>query len=171
MGESPELKPTGNITPPQLCFITDNMLRGLARWLRFLGFPAKTVRQIEQLKKLQQEQPEAIFLTSSRKHLSLYSGCSFLIRSDDIQEQLQEINQEFHIFSRMNLLSLCSVCNVPIRPMEKKAVKERIPERVYQQYARFWICPVCGRIYWEGGHIPRLKDKLRRMGIPLPQND
>ncbi len=165
-----EASPEGKHSPT-ISFLADPMLKGLARWLRFLGFPTKIVPRIEQLPEIRQEQPEAIFLTSSKKHLGLCSGPSFLIRSHHVPEQLQELDREFQIFSQMDLLSLCSICNVPIRPVEKKAVKEKVPERVYQQFSRFWVCPVCGRIYWEGGHIPRLKDKLRRMGIPLPQND
>jgi len=36
---------------------------------------------------------------------------------------------------------------------------------VYDTHEEFAMCPVCGRIYWEGTHVSRMKDKLQEVGI------
>ncbi len=149
-------------------FICDSMLRGLARWLRFLGFSTLLSPTVEALTTLMEQHPRATFLTRSRKHAEQFETYSvFLLHSDRIEQQLQELNQAFSLFSRINLLSRCSVCNRVIESVGKETIKGEVPDRVWEHYEKFWRCPQCGRIYWEGGHVARLMDKLRRMGVPV----
>ena len=149
-------------------FLCDEMLKGLAKWLRFLGFSTEITANTSRIMQVLENEPSAIFLTRSRKHARIFPENSvFVLQSDDVAEQLQELNREFSLFNRMKFLSLCSVCNIPIEPIEKAEIQGQIPERVWESFQEFWKCPVCGRIYWEGGHVQRLKDKLRRMGVPV----
>ncbi len=149
-------------------FICDSMLKGLAKWLRFLGFPTEISSDSEQIQRRLLSEPNTLFLTRSPKNaLNLPSEAVLLLQSDEIAVQLQELNERLAIFQHMNPLSLCSVCNIPIEPVEKEKIKGEVPERVWEQFEEFWRCPHCQRIYWEGGHVNRLLDKLRRMGVPV----
>jgi uncharacterized protein with PIN domain len=149
-------------------FIADTMLRGLGKWLRFLGFFSAMPDNYEEGQKLLNRNPTHIFLTSSLNHFhQIGESLAYLIKKNNIAEQLQEIDNRFHIFQRVKLFSICSLCNIQIQSITKEDLKERIPDAVKNSYEEFWSCPSCQRIYWQGGHTLRLMDKMRRMGIPI----
>lgn len=37
------------------------------------------------------------------------------------------------------------------------AVRERLPESTRGLYRRFWTCPSCARVFWEGAHVRRMR--------------
>jgi uncharacterized protein len=149
-------------------FITDTMLRGLGRWLRILGFLTAISENFEAAQNLLKNSTAPIFLTCSPNHFQqITESSSYLLKKYNIAEQLQEINDRFHIFQTLNLFSICSLCNLPVRSISKVELKERIPGAVKDNFKNFRICPGCQRIYWQGGHIQRLLKKLKRMGIPV----
>lgn len=150
-------------------FIVDNMLKGLAKWLRFLGFFSITVENIHNARDYLQQHPSSIFLTSSSDHLGqLENYQGFLVKGKKISDQLQELNREFHIFEKINLFSICSLCNVALEPISIEAVIDKVPEGVRKKVKKFQFCPHCQRVYWQGGHITRLLNKIKRMGIISP---
>ncbi len=154
----------------KLEFISDNMLRGLARWLRILGFTTHIVVGLEEALRIKSEHPDAVYLSASRKNLAVFNHLDgYLVSEPDIASQLKELNSRFQIFEKIQLLKLCTVCNSPVQEADAESVKDRIPERIQNSFAKFWICPVCGRIYWKGGHVQRLLNKLARMGVPIAE--
>ncbi len=151
-------------------FILDEMLKGLVRWLRFLGFHACTLTDWEKMGSNPSPEANYIFVTGSEKNLSKYKDLSLqsvLLKSDNISDQLAELNERHNIFDQMEPLTICSECNVKIETVSKESVKSQIPDQIFKYHDHFWHCPNCKRIYWEGGHIKRLKDKLIRMGVPI----
>ncbi len=153
---------------PTPSFLVDQMLRGLAKWLRYLGFSSHTVSDMKQAENLSQKFPEAIFLTASITHYHQFPGNSgFLIKSDVVSEQLSALDDAFQIFLKMNILSLCSRCNTPVIPIDKSGIQDQVPPKVWEVHNEFRQCPDCQRIYWHGGHVKRLSQKMKRMGIPI----
>ena len=149
-------------------FITDTMLQGLGKWLRFLGFLTAVPENFEAAKKLLKDNPSQIFLTSSPNHFQqITNSVTCLIKHNNITEQLREIDERFHIFHNVNLFSICSLCNLPVQSISRDEVTGQIPALVTSSFEKFWKCPSCQRIYWQGGHIQRLLEKMRRMGIPV----
>ena len=152
-------------------FVLDGMLAGLCRWLKFLGFSARIVNNPKQLPSSLIPDKKTIFLTRTPKHyIDNEDIICFVLTSDQIPEQLEELNKAFQIFNKIDFLSRCSLCDVPIEPVKKWTIKDKIPEKVWKSYDQFWRCPACERIYWEGGHVKRMKEKLRLMGVPLENN-
>jgi uncharacterized protein with PIN domain len=150
-------------------FIVDTMLLGLARWLRFLGFQTWHYQDRQDLVERLNKEPEMIFLTASVSHASQIHPTHYLILTEEaFDKQLHKINEQFSIFQSMELLSLCTICNVPIERIDKMKVKSTVPAKALVHFDAFWNCPICQRVYWNGGHIKRLKEKLVRMKIPLP---
>ena len=151
-------------------FIADTMLTGLARWLRILGIQTWYFQEIQDVTELLQTDPSIIFLSSSVAHIKQLNPTHYyLITEDLIERQLHKINEQFGIFQKIDLLSLCTKCNVTVKNVTKKEVLEKIPPNVTTNFDQFWKCPECQRIYWNGGHVLRLREKLARMKIPLPQ--
>jgi uncharacterized protein with PIN domain len=81
------------------------------------------------------------------------------------------LNEEFDIFQSIDLLSLCSRCNTRVLKIDRKSVEGKVPLKVTNHFTEFWKCPACQRYYWKGGHVIRLREKLARMKIPLPQSE
>ncbi|MBN2568853.1 MAG: hypothetical protein JXB42_05440, partial [Deltaproteobacteria bacterium] len=50
------------------------------------------------------------------------------------------------------LFTICTRCNEILREISKAAVKERVPEYVFQTQETFRVCPRCDSIYWSGTH-------------------
>jgi len=152
-------------------FITDGMLEGLLKWLRFLGF--NTIREQELGEKFQQlGYRNAFFLTTSIKNCESWDKSpKILLKSETPEEQLKELHERLKIFNFINFLSRCSVCNILLEKVEKNMVREQVPEKIFRNFSEFSRCPRCNRIYWEGGHVKRLVDKLNRMGISLPKRE
>ena len=145
------------------------MLLGLARWLRFLGFQTWNFQDIQDLKELLRKDPNIIYLTCSKTNIQQLNPTNYyLITEDMIERQLHKIDDQFGIFQSINLLSLCTICNSAVEEVDKKEVGKKVPSNVSTNFDKFWKCPDCQQIYWDGGHIRRLKNKLVRMKIPLP---
>lgn len=150
-------------------FMADSMLLGLARWLRFLGIQTWCFQSMQEVSELLKKYPGIIYLTCSKNHIQQLKPPHFyLITEDLIEKQLHHLDAQFSIFQSIRLLSLCTVCNIEVVEINKKEITEKVPKKVHENINQFWECPDCHRIYWKGGHVQRLKEKLIRMKIPLP---
>jgi len=149
-------------------FIADSMLLGLVRWLRFLGFQTWCFQNLIDVRELLQKDPNFIYLTCSKSHIQQLKPTHFyLITEDLIERQLHSLNERFEIFQSARLLTLCTVCNAAVEKIDKKEIKTKVPQKVHENFKQFWQCPDCQRVYWHGGHVLRLKEKLTRMNIPF----
>ena len=151
-------------------FVVDDMLKGLIRWLRFLGFHSISIATWNEISERLKNKADFIFITDSHRNFNKYQDMKLetvLIKSSDIAIQLSELNSILNIYKQMELLTICSECNVEIVAVNKESILSQVPEAISKTHKHFWQCPKCNRIYWEGGHIGRLKAKLRQMGIPI----
>jgi len=146
-----------------LKFAADNMLGGLAKWLRILGFDTYYLRQ-----GLEEPMPERILLTcrSTRPHQPRIKGWLDVIHlsSTHTQAQLKEILDALHLKKEdLQLLSRCTVCNHLLVKVSSEDVLSRVPEYVWSSHTEFSKCGLCNRIYWPGthqSHILAIVDKL-----------
>jgi uncharacterized protein with PIN domain len=153
---------------PKPAFIVDAMLAELAKWLRILGFYSILIKDFNDVNRFLQENPESHFVTSSKKHFSLFNNFKrILLTTDDLGNQLQTIDEHTGIFSKMDILSICTRCNVPVEPADKAILSNEIPEKVKDSFDHFWMCPFCKRVYWKGGHVERIFVKLKRLHVPI----
>jgi uncharacterized protein with PIN domain len=160
--------PTFSQTKPN--FVVDGMLKGLIRWLRFLGFHSLSITKWNEILEKLTNEANFIFITGSERNFNKYQDMkveAILIKSNDIASQLSELNDVLNIYAQMEPLTLCSECNIEIEVVKKESIRSEVPEAIYKSHERFRQCPNCNRIYWEGGHIVRLKAKLRQMGVPI----
>ena len=74
--------------------------------------------------------------------------------------QLQEIVERLDLARSARPFALCLHCNVPLRPVDKASVVDRLPPRVQMHYDRFSRCDRCGRVYWEGSHWLHMRQML-----------
>ncbi len=139
-------------------FIADAMLGSLARWLRIMGYDVLYSRSYTDGQILSiAERTGRIILTRDR---GLYSRArrrglrAVYISTDRIEERLAELILKAGVRMRLDpSRSRCPECNAPLVPVrDKEKVRDRVPPGALKTYDVFYVCPRCGRVYWEGGH-------------------
>ena len=58
--------------------------------------------------------------------------------------------------------ALYTVCNAPLVPVAKEAIRDRLEPKTRKHYHRFFRCGECGKIYWEGSHVGRMRTIIDR---------
>ena len=140
------------------------MLGTLATWLRILGYDAAYACDVDDEALLDQAAAEERQLITRDKELASRNDDVILIESTDLEEQLRCIIETTGMeFLSDAMLSRCTVCNTPVDWVEKAAVKDVVPEHVYEHQEEFWRCPTCGRIYWKGTHLDNMQDFIQRL--------
>jgi uncharacterized protein with PIN domain/sulfur carrier protein ThiS len=148
---------------PDLRFLADAHLGGLARFLRMLGFDTvhRNAFGDAEIRRLAEEDGR-IVLTRDRELLKcreIRRGC--YVRALKPEAQLQELAARYGLAPRARPFTLCLRCNLPLEAVEKSAVARRVPEKVLLIQEAFSYCRGCDRVYWPGSHYERMRERLR----------
>jgi len=144
-------------------FAVDKMLGRLAKWLRILGYDTLFDPYVSSATIAKQaEEEHRIFITRDVK-LTKHSDPLnfFIVQSENYREQLREVVGHFKLDVSSHLFTRCTICNTEILPVEKEAVMDRIPEKSALNFDKFYQCPQCRRVYWEGTHTQNTEKRLR----------
>ena len=158
---SPLLRVRGH-TLRTIRFVADAHLGGLARLLRLLGFDTLYDNhfaddEIERLAGAQQR----IVLTRDRqllKRRSITHGCA--VRALHSEQQLREVVDRLDLARAARPFTRCLSCNGALRPLDKERAAATVPAGVLDRYPRFSICDGCARVFWEGSHWRRMRDRV-----------
>jgi uncharacterized protein with PIN domain len=140
-------------------FLVDLPLGGLARWLRFCGFDAATLRLPPTLPEIA---PDTYILTRQPALKKPDRPDVLVLTAPKPEEQLAEVFDLLHLSpQRLRPLSRCSRCNEPLGPVDRDQVRGRVPEHVFHHQSQFFECPRCHRLFWPGSHLPGIAKTLR----------
>ena len=139
-------------------FLCDGMLGTLCKYLRICGQDAAYSN--EGLKILVRAMAEDRVILTRNTRLKNKLGVFFLI-SENPLEQIQAVRGKYKLKGRIKFLTRCLVCNEPLSPVAKDAVRERIPYYTYKKFDAFSECPKCRKIYWRGSHYENMVDKIK----------
>ncbi len=155
-------KKTKRLSPPR--FVADAMLGRLAKWLRLMGYDVTYFHNADDISLLRHARADGRLLLTRDKALAHQAReLGVLLTTQHLEEQLREL-------ARLNLITgplketRCPICNVPLRRVEKEAVRLRVPPYVYQTQEEFYECPQCHRIYWEGSHWQNVQATWHTLG-------
>ena len=135
------------------------MLGTLAKWLRFLGYDTAYPGPLDDTALLEQAKKEGRVLLTRDRQLAGRTSGGLGIRSDQLEEQLEEVRRAFGITAQ-DALSRCSVCNAEITRLPPEEAKGKVPDAVLARHTEFWRCPDCGRVYWKGSHFEALQRQI-----------
>lgn len=148
-------------------FLADGMLGKFSRWLRILGHDVIYSTQLcdKELLELAKTK-ERVLLT---RDFELYKRAigrgleSFYVQGKRESDQLGEVAGRYGIslFVNMNE-SHCPLCNAKIQQVSKEQLKDDLEENTYHYYDKFWRCPNCEQIYWQGAHWKHITETLTR---------
>jgi hypothetical protein len=148
---------------PAPAFIVDHMLGSLARWLRMLGYDShydKTLSDNEIIGFAKKEKRK--ILTRDRELAE--RGGGFYISSTELEEQLVAVAKEFSLSYRPDRMR-CSVCNGTLQKIDAVSIKDKVPQRSFENATEFWRCDSCRKIYWDGTHWKGIMDRFERLGL------
>ena len=143
--------------------LEDNLIK-LARWLRLLGYDAAVYRStsLSSLIALAKKE-KRVFLTRSKRIFKLKQKFPrYLIKNTSYKNQLYEL-KDYIKYDEEHLFSRCMNCNVSLHDIEKKKIKDLIPEAVFETFENYKICRRCGRIFWQGSHYHKMKLTLQKI--------
>jgi uncharacterized protein with PIN domain len=145
-------------------FFLEAGLKGLNKWLRFFGYKTQVCEnKID--KEIILKHKDKIFLITSPSTAKLLEkvGVKYLLLPrESLKAQLTVLVHKLNLNTELKL-NLCSICGEELISVKKEDFKELIPLKVYQFYNEFNYCPKCKKLYWEGDHIKRLKERLKNL--------
>ena len=151
-------------------FITDSSLAFLARRLRLLGFDVALLpgTRLEEVLEAARREGREVLTTSSR-HPRRYGDVATRSLPRDTEPALRAIvagcEPSGAPFSR------CSVCNTALLRRFPFEARGEVPGSVLRAGGPLRYCPSCGKWYWTGSHVARLKEWLERaLDRPLAED-
>jgi uncharacterized protein with PIN domain len=145
---------------PPLKLLADGMLGRLVRWLRVLGYDTAYAPDTDDTELVRRARAQGrVLLTADRALAARRGARTLLIESQTLADQLRQVRAELGpppgpAFSR------CVACNGELAPVDKSALAGRVPPYVFATQQEFHRCLDCGRIYWPGTHVERMKAVL-----------
>jgi uncharacterized protein len=170
-----------------VAFLADAMLGKIARKLRIFGFDTVYMAHAhdDEILKIGIEQ-DRVILTADKelfKRIVKVGARGVLVSGGT-----SELEDLVHILTKNGITSVgmngigsrCSVCNGHLEERTSDQVKEDdynnnddviVPDKVIACHNQFFQCICCGKIYWEGGHLKRIRALVRNLDAKLVGRD
>jgi hypothetical protein len=144
-------------------FLCDAMLGGLVRWLRAAGYDSLLAeggwRDRELIERCAREQ--RVLLTKDRE-LGVIAEATvpvLLLAGSDLDRNAHELREVLGVDWQHAPFTRCLVDNALLEAAEQHHV-ERVPPTSRSLATPLRLCPTCGRLYWPGGHVRRMRHRL-----------
>ena len=166
--ESLDIRQVSKVRPEplrQIRFVLDVHLGRLARILRMLGFDVLHQKDFSPGKILDISLSEKrIILSKSRKLLKRKAVThGFCLNSSDPETQAGLVLKRFDLLKCINPLIRCLECNTILEGISREAVAGKAPRGVYEAMDEFKFCRKCSKIYWNGSHYQKMRERILRL--------
>ena len=153
-------------------FIADSMLGKLAHWLRMLGHDVEYNIQLNDNDLLESAKKEnRVILT---KDLELYQRANvkgidtLYLEGKSETERLAEVAKRYGLTLEIDMeKSHCPVCNTKLKATPKEQLSSELEKNTFTYYEKFWKCPNCGQVYWQGAHWKQISNTLKEAQAKL----
>jgi uncharacterized protein with PIN domain len=148
------------IEPLPLRLLADGMLGRLTRWLRILGYDTVYAPDTDDTELLRIARAQDRVLLTADHGLAMRHGARILlIEAQDLEGQLRLVRTALGP-PPGDALSRCVVCNGRLVHVDKSMLVDRLPHYVLTTQEEFRRCPDCGRIFWSGTHVEKMRALL-----------
>lgn len=145
---------------PLIKLLADGMLGRLARWLRALGYDTVYAPDTDDAELVRRARAEdRVLLTADRALAHRRGARTLLVESQDLTNQLRQVRAALGPPPAAEF-SRCVACNGELVPVDKSALNDRVPSYILATQEEFRRCRNCGRIFWPGTHVERMKTVL-----------
>ena len=146
-------------------FLLDGMLGKLSRWLRMLGQDVTYSVEFDDSGLLELAKKENRVLLT--KDFELYKRAigrgldAYYIEGKIESDRLAEVAKRYCLQLTIDMdTAHCSVCNTKLKTIPKEEVQGELEKNTFLYYDKFWKCPNCGQIYWQGAHWAHINNTL-----------
>ena len=153
-------------------FLADGMLGKLTRWLRMLGQDVLYSVRLCDSELLELANKENRVLLT--KDLELYQRAiakrigAFYLEGNKEPELLAELAKRYGLTLAIDMeKSRCPKCNTKLQATPKEMLSDELQKNTFIHYNRFWKCPNCGQVYWQGAHWKKICDVLNEATAKL----
>jgi len=154
------------VTPHR--FATDSSLDFLARRLRFLGYDVASVRgaRLEDVFETAARESR-IVLTPSARHPRRFGDVPVVRVEREAPERAVRAIAAAYLPASAPF-HRCPECNTALERRTAFEAHGEVPGRVLRRVQALHYCPHCGKWYWDGSHVARLRAWLEAaLGRPL----
>ena len=146
-------------------FAVENTLGKLAKWLRILGFDTVFDSGAGGVDFFRCASTDRVLLTRTASvKKQLRSERLLLVQSDDPRQQLLEVIRHLGIRPEdIRPFTRCLACNQVIESVEKRSIRDKVPDFVYDSHEHFRQCPRCRKVFWSGSHASRAAQRIRQL--------
>jgi uncharacterized protein len=156
-------------------FLADSMLGKLARWLLMLGHDVTYNVQLNDNGLLELAKKESRVLLT--KDLELYKRAvakgidALYLEGKSESEMLAEAAKRYGLTLEIDMeKSHCPVCNTKLEVALKEQLSGELKKNTFTYYDKFWKCPNCGQIYWQGAHWKQIGNTLKEAQTELEKS-
>jgi uncharacterized protein with PIN domain len=146
-------------------FVVDEMMGRLSRWLRAAGYDVehRNPWPDEDLLERARATGATILTRDGKIAVRAAAGGTPMRRleAEALDEQLKDVARAFGLDLLSRAFSRCLECNVAVEPMDREAARAVVPPLAFERHERFERCPRCGKVFWEGTHVERMRRRLR----------
>ena len=158
---------------PPTRFATDSSLELLARRLRMLGYDVATYRgaRLDELFAAAAADGRTVLTMSSKRPHKASEVPVLPVARERLADSVRAVAGSHSPAGAP--WSRCPLCNVSLRSRSGFEAIGEVPSRVARSGGPFFSCPDCGRWYWPGTHVARLRAWLAAVlgrDVPLPDS-
>lgn len=143
--------------------LCDEMLMRLGRWLRAAGYDTAIVHSGSADRDVvAQAVHEGRMLITCDREIAEHKravGRLILLESQGLHAQACEVARRLHIDWMYRPFTRCLVCNALLKRGNDK-VFSHVPPASRAAIDVVYFCSGCGKTYWEGSHVARMRRKL-----------
>ena len=143
----------------------DEMLGGLARWLRAAGHDTALAQAGEPdhalIERCRSEERVLVSRDGDLVREARDSVTALLLGGGDMDQHAATLTQALGLDWTYAPFTRCMIDNTPLHPAEPEAVA-CIPPRARSLPGPFLMCPTCSRVFWPGSHVRRMQQRLQR---------
>lgn len=145
-------------------FVVDVHLATLAGYLRLLGMDTlyRNDYADQQLASISAAEDRVLLTRDVGLLKRSIVRLGYFLRSTDPAEQLHEVVHRYRLREQAQPFTRCLRCNGLLRPTPKEAILPHLPEHVARTHTEFKQCNGCGRVYWEGSHMNRMRQLVEQ---------
>ena len=144
-------------------FLCDEMLKGLGRWLRAAGYDTVIAAGglPDRVIAARCAEEDRVLLTKDRQLAATVSRIArvVLLPGNGIAEAARALRVALDIDWQYAPFIRCLVDNRPLEASPPCSAT-RVPEGSRAAGGPLRVCPECGRLYWPGGHVRRMQQRL-----------
>jgi hypothetical protein len=148
-----------------LRFIADDHAGKLARWLRLLGYDTLHFPQIadRNLAELASREGRVVLTRDTTLARRFPAIEVFRLEDEDPFRQLATVIRHFNLDCETHTFTRCMMCNAPLEAVDKEACRDEVPPKAFAGCRRFARCTGCRKLYWDGTHYMRMKERLEEL--------